>query len=127
MKISEALKERKDLTIPFGSGAVLQVTYQPSSVTIADIEALKADRDIKRVAEQIRQQVLQWDLTDDYDRIIPLAPPQPRIITQDGDPIEPGAPTVTEPQKDPLHEVPIHILSKILIAIQTDQRPDPEA
>lgn len=128
MRISDALKERRDIDVTFGT-SVLHVTYQPSTVTIADIEALKADKDIKSVARQVRQQVIQWDLTDDYDRLVPLDPPQPRIITQDGAAVEAeaGAPEVTEPRTDPLHDVPIHILTKVLIAIQTDQRPDPEA
>lgn len=116
MKISDALKRTTDLAVPFGD-AVLRLTYRPSAVTIADIEALKADRDIKRVAEQVREQIVQWDLTDDYDRLIPLERPAP-TVTEGGGEIAVA---------DPLHGVPIHILTSALIAIQMDQRPSPEA
>lgn len=123
MKIGDALKTTSDLLVPFGD-ATLRLTYRPSSVTIADIEALKADRDIKRVAEQVREQVVQWDLTDDYDRLIPLEKPVPKIIESDP---ESGAVSQIPAQDDPLHAVPISILTKVLIAIQMDQRPSPEA
>lgn len=127
MKISDALKTESDLRIPFGD-QVLNVTYRPSAVTIQDVEALKSDRDIRRVAEQIRQQVVRWDLTDDYSNIIPLERPAPHIVTEDGRPVEQ---TLSVPADqalaDPLASVPISILTTVLIEIQTAQRPSPQA
>ena len=125
MKISDALKVQSDLEIPFGD-TKLRVTYRPSAVTIQDIETLKADRNIGRIAEQIRQQIVQWDLTDEYDRLIPIEKPRAGVVVN-----EQGAPqegTVDlDVLADPLHRVPISILTTVLIAVQTAQRPDPQA
>lgn len=123
MKISDALKSESTMVIPFGDES-LTVVYRPSATTIQDIEALKTTKDVGRVAEQIRQQVVRWDLTDDYSNLIPLEPPSPVTITQDGQPVDTSAPMTPV---DPLHSVPLGILVKVLIAIQTDQRPDPQA
>lgn len=108
MKISEALRQVGDTEVDFGGGNLLKVTYRPSSMSIADIEEMRKNRDIKRVIRQVREQVVQWDLEDEGKNIIPLAEP------------ERGAP-------DPLEQIPLHILVTTLIGIQKAQRPDPEA
>lgn len=108
MKISEALRQMGDCEVDFGGGNVLKVTYRPSSMSIADIEDMRKNKDIKRVIRQVREQIVQWDLTDDANMIVSLEEP------------ERGAP-------DPLEQIPLHILVHTLIGVQKAQRPDPEA
>lgn len=123
MKISSAMNEMHDLEVPFGNER-LRVTYRPSSVTLADIERLSSNRDPRRLAEMIREQIVQWDLEDDQTgMIIPLTKPESPLQV-----IEEGAELPAETMQDPIVErVPIAIMVKILFAIQADQRPDPQA
>jgi hypothetical protein len=127
MRISEALKEVKDLEVHFGP-ATLKLTYRPPSWTPRELDALKADKDIRRVVDQIRKLVIQWDLTDEYDRLVPLAlpvAPAPTVIVSEG-----GQDLEQEPAEapiDPLMDVPLSIYMKIITAINEDGRPDPQA
>lgn len=124
MKISDALKTESTLQVPFGSEH-LTVVYRPSAATIQDLEALAKERNVGRLAQQVREQIVRWDLTDEFNNLIPLDAPGPVTITQDGKPVD-STVSITG-SADPLHQVPVSILVKILIAIQTDQRPDPQA
>jgi hypothetical protein len=130
MKMSDALKDIKDLKVDFGVGGTLNVIYRPPSWTPAEMEALQADKDIRRIVDQIRRLVIQWDLTDDYNNLIPLeAPkPDPAIVVTDnsGEIVEQKEP---EPRElhDPLMHVPISIYMKIIQAVNNDGKPDPQA
>jgi hypothetical protein len=128
MKMSDALKEVKDLRVDFGPGGILNVIYRPPSWTPAEMEALAADKDIKRIVDQVRKLVIQWDLTDDYNNLIPLelpAAPEAVVVTDDNGKVieqeEPPAP------HDPLMHVPISIYMKIIQAVNSDGKPDPQA
>lgn len=123
MKISSALNEMHDLEVMFGNER-LRVTYRPSAVTLADIEKMKANRDERRLAEMIREQIVQWDLEDDETgKIIPLGKPESPLQV-----MEEGTELPAEAFGDPIvDKVPIAIMTKILFAIQADQRPDPQA
>lgn len=122
MKISAGLSTTHDVDIPFGN-ETLHVMYRPSSVTLADIEQLKANPDPMRLADQIREQVVQWDLeSDKTGSIVPLNKPQsPMRVMEQGEelPVE----SLYDPIKE---EVPVAIMLRILIAIQEDQKPDPQ-
>lgn len=123
MKISAALSEVHDLEVSFGN-ETLHIMYRPSAVTLADIEKMKTNRDERRLAEMIREQVVQWDLESDRTgAIVPLTKPtSPLTITEEGKELPADA------FVDPIvEEVPVAIMLKILFAIQADQRPDPQA
>ena len=128
MKMSDALKDIKDLKVDFGAGGILNVIYRPPSWTPAEMEALAADKDIKKIVDQVRKLVIQWDLTDDYNNLIPLelpaAAPAVVVTGDNGEVVEqedPPAPV------DPLMHVPISIYMKIIQAINADGKPDPQA
>jgi hypothetical protein len=123
MKISSAMNEMHDLDVNFG-GEMLHIIYRPSSVTLADVEKMTADKNPRRLAEMIREQIAQWDLEDDETgKIIPLGKPESPLQV-----MEQGTELPSEAMSDPIVEkVPIAIMVKILFAIQADQRPDPQA
>lgn len=128
MKMSDALKEVKDLDVDFGAGGVLHIIYRPPSWTPAELEALQEDKDIRRVVDQIRKLVIQWDLTDDYQNLVPLAEPvQPETVVVTGDHGEVLEQDAVEPVRDPLMHVPLSIYMKIIRAINEDGKPDPQA
>lgn len=122
MKISTALNEMHDLEIPFGN-ETLRIMYRPSAVTLADIERMKDNPDPMRLADQIREQVVQWDLESDTDgKIVPLEKPQSVLQV-----MEEGKELPATALRDPIvDEVPVAIMLKVLLAIQADQRPDPQ-
>lgn len=126
MKISDALKDVRDIEVPFGP-SVLRVTYRPPSWTVAEAEELQGSKDINLVVDQIRRLVVQWDLTDDYDRIVPLEKPvqQPESVTfgEEGERIR----TEAAVWDDPLRHIPINIYMKIIQAIRKDQTVPGEA
>jgi hypothetical protein len=128
MRMSDALKDIKDLRVDFGQGGILNITYRPPSWTPAELEALATEKDISKIADQIRKLVVQWDLTDDYNNLIPLAEPEPVptvvVTDDDGAIIEQGKP---EKPYDPLMHVPISIYNKIINAINSDGKPDPQS
>lgn len=130
MKMSDALKEVKDLKVDFGAGGVLNVVYRPPSWTPAEMEALQEDKDIRRIVDQIRKLVIQWDLTDDYNVLVPLEEPTPDpaivVTSESGQIVEQAEPEQRE-LYDPLMHVPISIYMKIIQAVNTDGKPDPQA
>jgi len=123
MKISSALNVYSDLTIMFGNEP-LHVTYKPSSVTLAELDRLRANPDPMRFADQIREQVVQWDLEDDATgKIVTLNRPESPLKV-----VEQGVELPVEALSDPIVDtVPVGIMLKVLIAIQEDQRPSPQA
>lgn len=125
MRISDALKEVKDLKVDFGAGGVLTIIYRPPSWTPAEMDALSKDKDIKKIVDQVRKLVVQWDLTDDYNALIPLEEPKPITVTsEDGTALENVSADVPY---DPLMHVPISIYMKIIQSINADGKPDPQA
>lgn len=127
MRISDALKQTRDLKVDFGPGGVLNVVYRPPSWTPAEMQALKDQKDVSQIVPQIRKLVVQWDLTDDYNNLIPLDPPPmiPAVLVRDenGD-VTDGALTEVD---DPLMHVPISIYLAIIRAVNEDGKPSPQA
>jgi len=130
MKISDALKEVRDLDVHFAS-EVLHITYRPPSWTPAELEELQADKNIRRIVEQIRKLVVKWDLTDEYQRLVPLELPaveaRHAVVRENGDPVDTDPALDAAPPHDPLMHVPLSIYMKIITAINSDGRPDPQA
>lgn len=128
MRISDALKEVKDLKVDFGAGGVLNIIYRPPSWTPAEMDELSKDKDIKKIVDQIRKLVIQWDLTDDYNALIPLEVPSPLpvilVTDEHGEHVEQGEPPAIV---DPLMHVPLSIYMKIITSINADGKPDPQA
>jgi hypothetical protein len=68
MRLSQALSPAVWIPVHFAAGAVLNVKYRPSSVTLEEIERMREtgkDADINSVVTQIQQIVEDWDLTQD--------------------------------------------------------------
>lgn len=73
MRISEAIGDKKDLDVKFGT-AVLHIQYTPTNYTIAEMEDAVAHReDPRRLIGLIQTLVKAWDLEDDDGVPIDLA------------------------------------------------------
>lgn len=105
MKISEARGNPKTLDVPIGSG-VLSVTYLPAQYTVADLEEIQGRSEkerIRAVTELVVATITAWDLQDDDGVDVALDADVIRVV------------------------VPVHILVKVLEAVQKETAPSAEA
>jgi hypothetical protein len=118
MKLSQATAKERDLPggVQFGEEA-LQVTYRPLTYTVREMDAMKDSQDTNRIIETVKRLIVRWDLTDNDETPIPID--HPMVEDEDG--------KLVPADDDPLRDIPTHIFSEILRAVNEDQQPDPEA
>lgn len=109
MKLSQAIAKARDIVVEF-EAASLRVTYRPTSFTVRELDRLTEEqanaggKPTRNLLEMVKKTVITWDLTDDYDRLIPL----------DRD---------LDDQTDPLRDVPSVVFTEIMKKVNEDQQP----
>lgn len=103
MRISDALAKARPIVVEF-EGESLNVTYRPSSYTVAELESLVEEdgtgqkrANPQRIVEMMQQMLVKWDLTED-----------------DGVPVD-----FTNTER--MRHIPTPIFMGILTAIKADQ------
>jgi hypothetical protein len=103
VRISEALAERKPLSVKFTGGAVLSIEYYPPAWTVAELEENQADKNPARIIAMMQKLLASWDLDDDS-----------------GEPID-------IQNLEAMKHVPTSVFGEISKAIREDQSPPGEA
>lgn len=103
-RLSDLLKDRRTVTVDFGDGVSVRLTYRPSGLTPETEDRIREFTEARRggaaLIELLSDCLVDWDITDDTGNPLPVSP-------------------------EVLRRLPLGVLAKLAEAVIQDLLPNP--